>query len=90
MIFEKNVGGLYLLTISGPVARPPNNELNRTGPEPVSALNFLLGENISYSPRLIAICLSSSQNSLQLIRPYKSPLPAVICLFKHSGTPSSE
>ena len=68
---------------------PCSNILNRRRLERLSDLKIMLGD-ISYSPRLIAICLSSSQNSLQLIRPYKSPLPAVICRFKHSGTPSSE
>ena len=43
-----SAGRFILSTISGAVRHQPNNELNRTGPEPVSALNFLLGENISY------------------------------------------
>ena len=36
------LSGFFLIKNCGPVARPPNNELNRTGLEPVSALNFLL------------------------------------------------
>ena len=40
MTLKKFVGRFTLSTISGPVAHQPNNCLNRTGLEPVSALKL--------------------------------------------------
>ena len=41
-MIRKYVGD-FTFNESGAVRHQPNNELNRTGLEPVSALNFLLG-----------------------------------------------